>query len=89
MVLFNLTFLECIEHIRGTKYIMELSLYNGVSILKDICKIKNFEKDKDYTKKFKYYIFNLEKIIKIKKVRNRAKNGKKEDISIIIQNLNK
>ena len=85
--LFNLTFLECIEHIRGTKYIMELSLYNGVSILKDICKIKNFEKDKDYTKKFKYYILNLEKIIEIKKVRNRAKNGKKEDISIIIQNF--
>ena len=87
--LFNLTFLECIEHIRGTKYIMELSLYNGVSILKDICKIKKFEKDNDYTEKFKYYILNFEKIIKIKKVRNRAKNEKKEDISIIIQNCNK
>ncbi len=33
--------------------------------------------------------FNLEKIIKIKKVRNRAKNDRKEDISIIIQNCNK
>lgn len=86
--LFNLNFLECIEHIRGTKYIMELSLYNGVSLLKDICKIKKFEKDKEYTEKFNYYFFNLEKIIEIKKVRNRAKKEKKDDISIIIQNCN-
>ena len=57
--LFNLTFLDCIEHIRNTKFIIELQ---GLTPLEEMC--KSFD-DINYREKFKYYIFNLETIIGI------------------------
>ena len=63
--LFNLTFLECILHIRGENPCDHLK---GLASLDDIC--KKFEDDKDYYDLFKYYIFNIEKIIRNKKRRN-------------------
>lgn len=66
--IFNLTFFECLEHFRGTKYIMEL---NGLTLLDDIC--KKFKNDLAYVKKFKHYVFDFETIINIKKLRNTSK----------------
>jgi hypothetical protein len=76
--LFNLTFLDCIEHIRNTKFIIELQ---GLTPLEEMC--KSFD-DINYREKFKYYIFNLETIIGIKKVRNRPKKNELKEINIPI-----
>ena len=70
--LFNLTFLECLEHFRETDYHDEL---NGMPVLKD--EIKKFEED-DYIQSLLYYFKNYEIIIKNKRSRNRNKK-KKED----------
>ncbi len=69
--LFSLTFLECIMHIRGTKYYKELE---GLESLDDIC--KKFEDDNDYVELFKYYVFHFEEIIMNKKQRNALKRDK-------------
>ena len=69
--LFSLTFLECIMHIRGTKYYKELE---GLESLDDIC--KKFENDNDYVELFKYYVFNFEEIIMNRKKRNTFKRDK-------------
>ena len=44
---------------------------------------KSFD-DINYREKFKYYIFNLETIIGIKKVRNRPKKNELKEINIPI-----
>ena len=71
--IFNLTFLECLNHFRGTKPIKELE-----DLIKydDVC--KNFEEDEDYLYSFKFYIDNYEKIIEKKKSRKKKNEKGKE-----------
>ena len=64
--IFNLTFLDCLNHFRGTKLIKEL---NGLRKYDEVC--KNFEEDEDYLYSFKYYIENYEKIMENKKWRKK------------------
>lgn len=73
--LFNLTFLDCLNHFRGTKTIKEL---NDLEKYENIC--KKFEEDEDYLYSFKFFIENYEQIIGNKKARMK-KNGKKEKIN--------
>ena len=64
--IFELTFLDCIEHIRGTK---NIDILNGLDKIDDII---NSEKDIDEVEKeyFKDYIMNYENIINKKKIKN-------------------
>jgi len=64
--IFNLTFLDCLNHFRGTKTVKEL---NDLTTYEEIC--KNFENDEDYLYSFKYYIDNYETIIGNKKWRKK------------------
>ena len=66
--IFNLTFLDCLKHFRGTKFIKELK---DLMKYEDAC--KNFEEDEDYLDSFKFYIENYEKIIESKKPRKKKK----------------
>jgi len=73
--LFNLTFIECLMHFRGEKYINEL---DG---LKCFCDIKNeimekYDDGVDYITQLEYYIKNYEKIIDKKKGRKNRKKQK-------------
>ena len=70
--IFNLTFLDCLKHFRGTKPIKELK---DLVKYDEIC--KSFEDDEDYLYSFKFYIDNYEKIMKNKKSRVKKKNQKK------------
>ena len=74
--LFNITFLDCLEHFRGTKQIEELE---GLSGLDDIKKEKEYENDKNYLKQLIYYIMNFEKITNNKRKRNRKKKKNIEE----------
>ena len=72
--LFGLTFLDCLNHFRGSKYIKEL---NGMATLDEVCDTFIDEKDlESYIYQFKYFINNFENIIMNKKVRNRRKISK-------------
>ena len=64
--IFELTFLDCIEYIRGTK---NIDILDGLGKIDDIL---NSEKDLDEVEKeyFKDYIMNYENIIIIKKIKN-------------------
>ena len=53
--IFELTFIDCLEHFRGTKYFSQLQ---GLETLNNYC--KKFEDDEDYLKLFKYYVNNFE-----------------------------
>ena len=64
--IFGLTFLDCLNHFRGTKPIKEL---NDLTKYDEVC--KNFEADEDYLYSFKYYIDKYEKIIENKKWRKK------------------
>ena len=64
--LFNLTFLDCLMHFRGTKPIKELE---DLTKYEEIC--KSFEQDEDYLYSFRYYIDNYEKIMENKKARTK------------------
>ena len=66
--IFNLTFLDCLNHFRGTKIIKEL---DKLTKYEEVC--KEFEEDEDYLCSFKYYIENYEKIMDIKKPRKKKK----------------
>ena len=66
--LFNLTFLDCIKHIRGNIYINELS---GLKTLNEI--VEDLKEDNNYENKFKSYILIFEEIIEKIKGRNRKK----------------
>ena len=70
--LFNLTFLDCIDHFRGSKNIYCLE---GLPNYNEICEQLNG--DEDYKESFKCYIDNFENIIKNKKSRksNKASNN--------------
>ena len=69
--LFNLTFLQCLEHFRETDYHEELS---GMPLLKD--EINNYLEDDDYIKSLQYYFSKYENIINNKRSRHRNKNNK-------------
>lgn len=72
--LFSLTFLDCINHFRGSKNIYCLE---GLPNYNEIC--QNLNGDDDYKESFKCYIDNFENIIKNKKSRksNKDANNKK------------
>ena len=59
----NLTFIECLEHFRGSKY---YEILKGLKSLDDFC---SNEIDEDYKKIFRYYVFHLEEIIMKKKIK--------------------
>ena len=65
--LFNLTFIECLKHFRGSEIIEEL---NGLDHLDNFLNL--FKDDKDYQDNVKYCINNFEEIIEKK----RSKEGK-------------
>ena len=70
--IFNLTFLQCLRHFRGSEHIKELE---KLTKYEDVC--KSLEDDEDYLYTFKYYIENYEKIMEKKKSRNKKKKAKK------------
>ena len=63
--LFNLTFIDCLKHFRGSVFIEELS---GLGSLDSL--LKKFEGDKEYLHDFKFYCLNLEDVIQKKKNRD-------------------
>lgn len=67
--LFNLTFLDCLQHIRGTKI---SPILKGVELLDDLS--EKFGDDIDYLDLYKYYMNNLEEIIMRKKKRTKKNN---------------
>ena len=71
--LFDLTFLDCLKHFRGTKTIKELK---NLTKYEEVC--KGFEEDEDYLYSFKYYIENYEKIIQNKKSRRKTQRKRKK-----------
>ena len=69
--IFNLNFVDCLNHFRGTQFIKEL---NGMKLYKETFKKLNCDnKDEDYEYLLKYHLFNYEKIIMAKNGRNANK----------------
>lgn len=66
--LFNLTFLQCLEHYRGTKTYPELI---GMKVFED--DIKDGKIEENYVDNLKYYLNNYERIIQNKKSRKSKK----------------
>ena len=80
--LFNINFIQCLEHFIGKKYIKEL---NGLKCFKQIEDkiLKKYKEDgKDYVKFLKFYLENFEKIINIKEPR---KPRKKKFVKFVIK----
>ena len=65
--LFELTFLNCLEHIRGTKFFEEL---DGLVNIDEIFNDEGFEKDKDEIDIYKRFMLDYEGFINRKKSRN-------------------
>ena len=65
--LFELTFLDCLEHIRGTKKFSELM---GLMDKDAMLNYEEFKIDKDQIQTYEDYIYEYENIIKRKKSRN-------------------
>ena len=72
--LFNLTFLNTLEHFRGTNHYEELNGLSGIDSLKE-----KFENEDDYLQTLTYYFMNYENITNNKKKRNRTKNNNKNE----------
>ena len=72
--LFNITFIECVQHFRGSINIKEL---NGMKCFNEVK--EQFSDDNEYVEILSYYIMNYEKIINRKKGRGekKQKRGKK------------
>ena len=66
--LFSLTFLNCLEHYRGTKIFIELKGFEKYDNIEE-----KFRDDKEYIKLFKYYISCFEEIIRNKRHRIKRK----------------
>ena len=64
--LFNLTFFECLKHLRGSNTISELE---GLSGLDEI--LKKYENDKDYLNSLKFYLLNFEGITNKKRTKEK------------------
>ena len=62
--LFELTFLDCLEHIRGTKKFSELM---GLMDVEEMLNYEEFKIDKDQIQTYEFYIYEYENIIKRKK----------------------
>ena len=78
--LFELSFLDCLEHIRGTKYV---KLLNGFPKMDDILiQEKNFNEDE--IKNYKDIINNYEKIVEYKKKRHAKKPRNRKNINFIV-----
>lgn len=74
--LFNLTFLECLKHFRGSELIDEL---NGLKGYKEAINEYEKEGDNDYKSCLEYYINHFEDIIKNKKSRQKKTENLKEE----------
>lgn len=74
--IFNLNFIQCLEHYRGTKNYEELK---GMRVFNDEKKI--FMDDENYVEALDYYLKNYENILKNKKSRNpkKIKKNKKNE----------
>lgn len=75
--IFNLTFMDCLNHFRESKTFEQLQ---GTQLLNDYLKeikIEEKEDNDDYCILFQFFIKNFEKIIMEKKVRKRKKKSKK------------
>ena len=72
--LFELTFLDCLEHIRGTKKFSELM---GLMDKDAMLNYEEFKIDKDQIQTYEFYIVEYENIIKRKKSRNRNSKNQK------------
>jgi hypothetical protein len=70
--IFELTFLDCVEYIRGTK---NIDILDGLDKIDDIIKIEEQKMDKDEIENFVDFIMDYENIIDRKKGRN-SKNQK-------------
>ena len=68
--LFELTFLDCLEHIRGTKIFSELM---GLMDVEEMLNYEEFKIDKDEIDLYRDFISGYEKIIERKKSRNSKK----------------
>ena len=68
--IFNLTFVDCLKHFRGSEQIEALE---GINNLDGYLKGQKNSNDKEYCALFKYFVNNFETIIKEKKSRNRSK----------------
>ena len=66
--LFNLTFLDCLKHFRGSEEIEELIGLKTFDSIK-----KDFEDDMDYLNTLHYHIMNFENIINKKRIKKRHK----------------
>ena len=72
--IFNLTFLDCLKHFRGSALYDELQGMDQLN--KYLKETKNVEGDEEYCTIFNYFINNFESIIMEKKPRNRkSKNN--------------
>ena len=72
--LFNLTFLQCLGHFRGTECHQELK---GMNSLEN--ELKKYSNDPNYAMNIDYYLKNYEKIINKKKSRKPRKQVKKNN----------
>ena len=70
--LFSLTFLQCLEHFRGTEYHQELREMNS---LKN--ELKKYSNDPNYAMNIEYYLKNYDQIINKKKSRKPRRQIKK------------
>ena len=76
-VLFNLTFIDCVEHFINKKYIPilhDLELFEEIIKVPEKAKLisKNINEDADYIQTIKYYLENYENILRKIKVRPRS-----------------
>ena len=68
--IFELTFLDCVEYIRGTK---NISILDGLDKIDDIIKIEEQKMDKDEIENFVDFIMDYENILDRKEGRNSKK----------------
>ena len=67
--LFSLTFLQCLEHFRGSKNYFELNGMNDIKM-----ELQNYD-DEEYAQSLEYYLNNYEKIINNKNPRKPKKDN--------------
>jgi len=87
--LFNLTFLECLEYLRGDKYFEQLNGLELFSEFKEIKQdyLKKYDDGEEYVKLLKYYLKEYEIIINKKIPRESSKRkNKKETRNITFEN---
>ena len=87
--LFNLTFLECLEYLRGDKYFEQLNGLELFSEFKEIKQdyLKKYIDGEEYVKHLKYYLKEYEIIINKKIPRESSKRkNKKEKKNITFEN---